>query len=122
MPEIQVTGPAGMLNGGGEFTTMRADVLWVYKQYRNCVRRTENRTLVDLNNASAPPPSEGAVALLEWAAENRHEFFASVVHKYLSKDEQGDEQAEVKEEKKSLVELRRLAESLRRECEQELRK
>jgi hypothetical protein len=117
MPEVHVINDEGALNEVGEFRTMRADVLWVYKNFRNCVRNTENRIQIDLSKATSPPPSEGAILLLEWAAANKNEFMGSTLHKYLSKDELAEESEGEKQERKSLVELRRLAEDTRREFE-----
>lgn len=122
MPEVQTIGADGMLLGGGDFTTLRADVLWVYRNYRRCVKKTDNRTVIDLDKANSPPPSEGAVSLFEWAADHRHDFFSKLVPQYLGKEDEAAESDEDKVERKSLVELRRLIETVRRDFEREGKK
>lgn len=81
------------------------DVAWVYANYARVVScRPGKPPRCDFSKADSPPPSAGAVGLMEWAAENRTAFFKDLVPKAIRSAETADE--EIRREERSIAEIR----------------
>ncbi len=75
------------------------DVGWVYENYERVVEfKSGQSPACHFERALTPVPSEGAKALMRWAAENRSAFFKDVAGKVLTKGEGSeDKEAEADE-------------------------
>lgn len=69
------------------------DVLWVYHQKTLVIEQTARGPVMHWERASVAPPSQGAIGLMEFAADNRVKFY-ELLQKVQSKTESvsGDDQ------------------------------
>jgi hypothetical protein len=91
------------VGAGADFS---ADVQWVYANFTRVVVCGPGKpSRCEFSRATTPPPSSGAVGLMEWAADNRTGFFKDLLPKIVNTDE-ADEDVLVRQEKKSIAEIR----------------
>jgi hypothetical protein len=86
---------------GGSYA---ADVAWVYANHHLVVTGAPGKPRCDFAKATCPPPSGGAIGLMEWAAENRTAFFKDTAPKVLNASEGLSE--ELAQEERGIEEVR----------------
>jgi hypothetical protein len=88
-----------------------AEVAWVHQQYILIVEETARGRIIHWKRATEPPPSTGACSLALWAAENRTAFYKDVLPRAKASAVK-DDQAELREERKSIAEIDRILEAM----------
>ena len=87
------------------------EIDWVYQNYVFATERKSTGCTMRLSRCRTPAPSMGAVALLEWAIENRTAFFKDVLPK--AKKGVEDEDADtIRTERKSIAEIERILDQM----------
>lgn len=127
-PAVAVKRPlAGVVRGGiresaafpwrelSAIGDMKADVLWVYRNFSAVVEETKSTVWLHWHRAKEPPTSCTVEALMHTAALNRNKFLFDIAPKYLIDDE--DEcKEQVREERKSIEAIREVLKRMK-ECE-----
>lgn len=98
-----------------------AEVRWVHQQYILIIEETPRSRVIHWERATKKPPSTGACSLARWAADNRTAFYKDLLPRTMAKaNANQEEEVNIREEKKSIEELRGILQSLNQQWAEEL--